>query len=208
MNQIKIVGIGPGSEEYLLPIAKEVIAEAEVLIGGERALDLFSGLDKEYLKITANLKRIKDYIKENFRERKIVVLVSGDPGLYSMLSYLKRYFAADKLEVIPGVSALQLACARGKMTWQDAEIISLHGSDRRQELLELVEQKSKVAFFTDQEFLPHEVADYLLASGVSAKEGLVAENLGYDSERVVSGTLTELSQQEFGSLSVMVIYDE
>ncbi len=207
MNKIYVAGIGPGTEDYLLPVTKRIVKQADILIGGQRALELFSGLDKEKFQITADLEQIKKYISQYYQEQKIVVLVSGDPGLYSMLSYLKRYFAEDKLEVIPGVSALQLGFAKGKMIWQDAKITSLHGSNDRQKLVELVAAEEKVGFFTDRQFPPQEIAKYLLEQGIMGKKGLVAEDLSYPSERVVRGSLQQLSQEEFADLNVMVIYD-
>lgn len=207
MNKIYVAGIGPGTEDYLLPVTKRIVKQADILIGGQRALELFSGLDKEKFQITADLEQIKKYISQHYQEQKIVVLVSGDPGLYSMLSYLKRYFAEDKLEVIPGVSALQLGFAKGKMIWQDAKITSLHGSNDRQKLVELVAAEEKVGFFTDRQFPPQEIAKYLLEQGIMGKKGLVAEDLSYPSERVVRGSLQQLSQEEFADLNVMVIYD-
>jgi len=208
MNKIQIAGIGPGTEEYLLPITKQIVEESDTLIGGQRALELFSELEKEKIEITSNLKAIKDYIKDNYQKEQIVVLVSGDPGLYSMLNYLKKYFAADKLEVTPGVSAMQLGFAKAKMVWQDAKITSLHGNDNKEQLLKLVQSESKVAFFTDRQFPPQAIASYLLESGVVNKRGVVAENLSYPTERIVRGDLEELSTKQFGNLTVMVIYDE
>ena len=45
-NKIIVVGIGPGSPDYLLPKAKIVINQAKVLLGGRRALAEFSQADK------------------------------------------------------------------------------------------------------------------------------------------------------------------
>ncbi|MGM0369478.1 MAG: precorrin-6y C5,15-methyltransferase (decarboxylating) subunit CbiE [Bacillota bacterium] len=207
MNKIQIAGIGPGTQDYLLAITKRIVEEADVLIGGKRALDLFSELDKETMKITSDLTAVKDYIKNNYQSQQLVVLVSGDPGLYSMLKYLKRYFAEEELEVIPGISAMQLGFAKAKMVWQDAKITSLHGNDNKEQLLNLVQAESKVAFFTDNQLPPQEIAAYLLEQGLD-KQGMVAENLSYPSERIVKGSLEKISSKQFGGLSVMVIYDE
>ena len=106
VNKIHILGIGPGSRDYLLPITERVVSEANVIIGGSRALELFKKYKQEKILITVDLAKIKDYIKENYQTKKIAVLVSGDPGLYSILNYLKRFFSKDKLEVIPGISAM------------------------------------------------------------------------------------------------------
>ena len=208
MDKFLVAGVGPGSREYLLPITEKKAEEADVLIGGLRALELFSNLEKEKLEITANLKEIRDYIRDNYQEKKILVLVSGDPGLYSLLKYLKRYFSSEKIEVIPGVSALQLGFARANLVWQDAKIISLHGSKDLDKLFRAVKEEKKVGLFTDGDFPPDEIAEYLVEQGIEGKKGFVAENLSYSSERIVDKKLGELTDKSFGSLNVMVIYDE
>jgi len=207
VNKIHILGIGPGSRDYLLPITERIVSRADIIIGGSRALELFKDYNQEKIQITADLAKIKDYIEDNYLTKKIAVLVSGDPGLYSMLSYLKRFFSDDELEVIPGISAIQLACAKAKLIWQDAYITSLHGKRDKEALLELISTKDKVAFFTDNKFPPNEIAEFLVEKGVRNKIGIVAENLSYESERVVETSLEELSKQKFAKLTVMVIYN-
>ncbi|MCK8825528.1 precorrin-6y C5,15-methyltransferase (decarboxylating) subunit CbiE [Fuchsiella alkaliacetigena] len=206
-DQIYILGIGPGSEEYLLPITRRLATEADVLIGGRRALDLFSDLNKEELVIKADLEKILNFIKENYQQRQIAVLVSGDPGLYSMLNYLGRHFERQHLEVIPGVSSLQLGFARAKLVWQDAYITSLHGRSK-DELVDILAKEEKVGFFTDHKFPPNQIAEFLLAKGVTDKRAFVGERLSYADERSIDATLTEISEYEDFGMSVMVIYDE
>ncbi|OCL26128.1 precorrin-6y C5,15-methyltransferase (decarboxylating) subunit CbiE [Orenia metallireducens] len=208
MNKIHILGIGPGSRDYLLPITERIVSEADTIIGGSRALELFKDYTQEKILITADLAKIKDYVKENYLTKKIAVLVSGDPGLYSMLNYLKRFFSKDELEVIPGISAIQLAFAKAKLIWQDAYITSFHGKKDKKALLEMVSTKDKVAFFTDSKFPPNEIAKFLVENGITNKIGVVAENLSYDSERIVEASLEDLSKQKFAKLTVMVICNE
>lgn len=43
MAKISIVGAGPGSADYVTPIAKKTVGNAQVVIGAERALELFAG---------------------------------------------------------------------------------------------------------------------------------------------------------------------
>ncbi|KXS43889.1 MULTISPECIES: precorrin-6y C5,15-methyltransferase (decarboxylating) subunit CbiE [unclassified Candidatus Frackibacter] len=206
-NQIYILGIGPGSEDYLLPITRRLAEESDVLIGGKRAIKLFSDLDKEELVIKADLKRVLNYIKDNYCQKQIAVLVSGDPGLYSMLNYLSKHFSKDKLKVIPGISSLQLGFAKAKLVWQDAEITSLHGRDKA-ELLEMIEDSEKVGFFTDYKFPPDQIAEYLLEAGVTERRAFVGERLSYGDERVIDGKLEEITKYNDFGMSVMVIYSE
>ena len=41
MNEIIVAGIGPGHPDYMLPAAARAIREAQVLVGGRRALAQF-----------------------------------------------------------------------------------------------------------------------------------------------------------------------
>ena len=50
-----------------------------------------------------------DFIARELKEHEVVVMVSGDPGYYSLLDALQRNFEQEKIEVIPGISAMQLA---------------------------------------------------------------------------------------------------
>ena len=208
MNKIHIAGIGPGSKDYLLPVVNKLVKQADVLIGGKRALELFADLDKEKIQITADLNKIKEFIENNYKVKKIVVLVSGDPGLYSMLSYLKKHFSRENLEVIPGISAFQLGFAKAGLVWQDAKFISLHGNDNRNNLLSEIKNNSKIGLITDNKFPPHQIIEFLIEKGIENRKVVVAENLSYSSERIIEGKLQELNNKEFSGLSVMVIFDD
>jgi cobalt-precorrin-7 (C5)-methyltransferase len=208
MNKIYITGIGPGSKDYLLPITKRIVKQSDVLIGGKRALELFSKVDKEKIRITKNLNKIKNYIKNNCHIKKITVLVSGDPGFYSILSYLKRYFSREKLKVIPGISALQLGFAKTGSVWQDAKFVSLHGNNDKDKLLFEINNYRKVGLITDNSFPPHQIIDFMINNKIKEKRVVVAENLTYPSEKIIEGKLKELSKREFSGLAVMVISDD
>ncbi len=208
MSKISVIGIGPGSRDFLLNITKRKVDEADVLVGSSRGLELFDDLEKEKFEITGELEKVKGYIGRNYREKKVVVLVSGDPGLYSLLSYLRRKFPPKELEVIPGISSMQLAFARIKSTWHDAEITSLHGKNDEKKVLELVKNNEKVGVFTDREYSPDCIARLLIEEGVGKRKGAVFTELSYDSESKFTGSLEQISNRKFDTPNLMVIVDE
>ena len=205
---IVIGGIGPGSRDYLLPAVKRRAAESQLLLGSRRALELFSHLDKRTVEITADLAQVERVIAENYREAGVMVLVSGDPGLYSLASYLRRNFPEEELEIIPGVSSMQLGFARAQMSWHDAHFISLHGRDEFSRLKGLVEAGEKVGVFTDGENTPAVIAGRLLEAEVEDRRTTVAENLSYEEENLVTVRLSQLTGREFADLNVMLIHGE
>ena len=78
MKKVWVLGIGPGEEDYLLPLAKRRAEEAEVLVGGKRALDLLAGPGQETKEIKGSLALIVDYIKEKGFELGLQMM----PGLF------------------------------------------------------------------------------------------------------------------------------
>ncbi|NMA01500.1 MAG: precorrin-6y C5,15-methyltransferase (decarboxylating) subunit CbiE [Clostridia bacterium] len=126
-NKVKVIGIGPGSAEYLLPKALQEGELCKVLIGSARALELFNTKGKETKIIDKNLMDVLEFIEEKRKTEVVGVLVSGDPGFYSMLAFLKKHIPSEDLEVIPGISSLQIAFSRLKLIWQEGYLLSIHG---------------------------------------------------------------------------------
>ncbi|PXV64820.1 precorrin-6y C5,15-methyltransferase (decarboxylating) subunit CbiE [Halanaerobium congolense] len=207
MNKVYVLGIGPGNKDYLLKKTEKIIGKMDVLIGGSRALETLAENKAEKIKITLPLVKIKNYILANYEKKKIAVLVSGDPGLYSLLNYLKREINIDILEVIPGISSLQLAASRIQISWNDMRITSLHGKDNKDELLVLLKKEAKVGFFTDNKFPPAKIAEYLLKNKIKDKTICVFENLSYADENITVGSAEEIKKLSFSKLTVMIILD-
>lgn len=206
-EQVLVVGIGPGEKEYLLPIALEKVAQAQVLVGGKRALDLLARDDQEIREIKGSLQDIIEFIREKKKEKSVAVLLSGDPGLYGMLNFLLKNFTPEELEVIPGISAMQMCFARLKLPWQDIKIVSLHGRSKEQ-LLSWVRQYPQVAFFTDSKLSPNEIGCFLQENGIRNKRIIVGENLSYPEERIIDTDLEGISSYSNFVNCVMLVLDQ
>ncbi|HAG08676.1 MAG TPA: precorrin-6y C5,15-methyltransferase (decarboxylating) subunit CbiE [Desulfotomaculum sp.] len=209
MDKIKVIGVGPGGEDYLLPAAQKAIEEADILVGGRRAMALFNRLKKEKRIIDASLSKVTDFLNQK-QGKKVAVLVSGDPGLYSFLDYLLKHFGEEKIEVVPGLSPVQVAFARARMSWQDAVIISLHGREKEKMLagvvVPAVKESPKVALLTDQDMPPQKIAAYLLARGMAQKIMFIGDNLSYPQERFVRARLDQVPhlQEQFNNCVVLI----
>ncbi|MFA5881485.1 MAG: precorrin-6y C5,15-methyltransferase (decarboxylating) subunit CbiE [Eubacteriales bacterium] len=182
-NLIHVIGIGPGNPDYITPLALELINKADILVGGERVLKPFTGLGKELFIIKNNLPEMVRFIKSRCEDCHVAVVASGDPGFYGILEYLRRYFAQPELAVLPGLSSIQLACARLCISWHDAVFCSIHGRDAAG-LVELVRVNPKVIIMTDPNMTPAALARELAEAGVSNKKMYVCENLSYDNETI------------------------
>lgn len=202
--KLHIIGAGPGTNDYLLPIAKRKIEEADTLIGSSRLLNLFSGLKKEKITLNGNFSQAVSYIKKYKSKRKIVVLVSGDPGIHSFSEKLSRELGKNNFTVVPGISTMQIAFARIAETWQDAKIVSLHGRKTRN-LAQEIKLHNKVFLFTDENFPPHKIAKCLLSAGIENRRAVVSENLSYPDEKILDTDLAHLSKERKFGLCALII---
>ena len=129
MNNIKIIGLGPGHKDYILPIAQNLIKESQIIIGGKRNIENIQDWveGKEIYYIDKYLDKMIEYIKRNSKKN-IVIGVSGDTGFYSLLTYIKNNYSG-KLEVISGISSMQYMFSKICETWDNAFISSVHGRE-------------------------------------------------------------------------------
>lgn len=103
-------------------------------------------------------------------------MVSGDPGYYSLLPWLKKRFAGNPIEVIPGISSVQSAFALITEPWQGALWLSFHGRIPDDEQLRY-EKGKKMAFLTDHEHNPSYIAKYLIKKDGQKKLGPLLANI-------------------------------
>jgi len=125
MKPITIAGCGPGSLDYVTPAARHAIEQAQVLVGAKRLLDSFPNVAAERIVVGANIAQALDAIAAHLGQR-IVVLVTGDPGLCSLARPVLRRFGRAACRVIPGISSVHAAFASLGIDWQNARILSAH----------------------------------------------------------------------------------
>lgn len=126
---IIIAGCGPGAAEYLTPAARAAAADATVLAGAPRLLQLFPTFTGERLTVDAAIENTLTAIAQRVAAgARVTVLVTGDPGLCSLAQPILRRFGREACRVIPGISSVQMACARLGLDWTAARIISAHAA--------------------------------------------------------------------------------
>ena len=126
IKQILIVGCGPGALEHVTPAALHAIEQAEVLVGARRLLESFPGVAAQRIVVGADVQQALDAMAGHFGQRRIVVLVTGDPGLCSLARPVIRRFGRSACRVIPGISSVHAAFASVGIDWLGARILSAH----------------------------------------------------------------------------------
>ena len=205
-NKINVLGLGPGNLDYTLPIVLREIEKSDVIIGGIRHIESLGKCaeNKEYCYINADLQRILDFIEQN-RNKKISLILSGDTGFYRMLTFMKKHFRADELNVIPGISSIQYMFAKISEYWNDAFISSVHG--REVNYIEKLREFKKIGLLTDKKNTPQKIAEALVEAGMEEAIIFVGENLSYENEKITKMKAREMMkiEKEF-EMNVAVIY--
>lgn len=125
-HAITIIGCGPGSPDYVTPAARAAAQQADCLLGADRLLKLFPESSAEKLSIGSSMQEILDSIALRVERQKVGVLVSGDPGLYSLSKLVLERFGRSMCQIIPGISSVQVAFAAIGLDWEGARIVSAH----------------------------------------------------------------------------------
>jgi precorrin-6y C5,15-methyltransferase (decarboxylating) CbiE subunit len=201
MPKFFVVGMGPGSRDYILPVAARAIEEADLLVGAQRFLSLFPG--KEGRAYGQKIDEALDIVEAERSSRRVALLVSGDPGLYSLLAAVRRRFGSGDYEVIPGISSFQLAFAKTGLSWEGAVIVSAHGRGRAS-LSPLTPDKPGVVLLGGENDA-RSVAAFLIERFGPDKPCIVARDLGGDDEAIIEGSLAEIAEKKIGGLCVMLL---
>ncbi len=204
-HRIIVVGIGPGHADYLLPMARQVIAAARVLVGGKRALAAFSHAGQETMPVMGDIQRVMGYIHSKLEQQDIVVMVSGDPGYYSLLDALRQEFPLRQLQVIPGISSMQFAFARLALPWHEARLLSMHGRMPKQEEL-AYRPGALLGILTDKVHNSQSISTLLLQCGWPEQtEIYICTRLSYENEKIVHTNLEKAQTADLFTHCIMVV---
>ncbi len=205
-GKIYVAGTGPGAGDYIPPITRRLMANAEVVVGGRRALALVRRGTVERKEITADLAELVGFLKAR-QGRRTLVLVSGDPGFYSVLACLRRHFQPEELVVVPGISSVQLAFARAGLTWEDAVFLSAHGREGV-DIAAAASIHRKLAILTDARCPPQVIARRVVEAGLTDRRMVIAADVSYPTERVLDGRPQDFVKVEGLANSVVILSDE
>jgi precorrin-3B C17-methyltransferase len=142
---MSVVSLGPGFPEHLTPAARTALDEAQVVLGYSTYIDLIRPLLREQEVVVSGMKaevqRCREAVDRAAAGQRVVLVSSGDAGIYGMAGLVLEICrelslkvappeaggAVDfHLEVIPGVPALAAGAALlGAPLMHDFAVVSL-----------------------------------------------------------------------------------
>ena len=215
MAKLNVVGIGPGSLDYVTPAARKTVQNADVVVGAERSLSLLrKHIKGEAVALTAkNVPEVMKCAADSAEKGQTVALLStGDPGFSGLLRSILKYTRGRDVEVnvVAGVSTIQVCAARLCMDWEEMSLFTFHKgttAEKKAQLAKAVKEGKDVMLLPDPKaFSPREIASFLLKSGLDKDTPVfVCEQLTLSDERIVESTLQRVAELDFNALCVMVI---
>ena len=199
---VRLIGIGTGGDGITVS-AQKSIADCDVLIGARRMLESVDTAGKDVYRGYLS-DDVLNFLAENPRYRKAGVLLSGDIGFYSGAKKLLQGIDRDAfdVEVEPGISSLVHLCSRMETSWDDAYLMSAHG--REANIIGSVRSHPKVFTLLSGADSVIAMCRDLFDYGMDVKV-TVGMDLGLETERIVSGTPSEMLDEEYTTLCVAMI---
>ena len=202
VHEIDVVGIGMGSHETLTFEADAALRGCDCVIGAKRMVEAVADYGKPGFCEIAPAK-IAACIEAHPEYRRFAVVMSGDSGFYSGTKKLLPLLKDHEVRVIPGLSSMQVLCARFGLSWDDAHAMSLHG--RQGSAASALRRWGKVFALLDGTDAVQRVCADLIENGMSEARVYVGERLSYPDERLTQGTAEELKSYECAPLSAILL---
>ncbi len=203
--RVDLVGIGPGGTGGMTGEVWQAIREADCLIGARRMLEAVREMGQTVCEAVAP-DDILQCIQERQGVRRFAVVLSGDTGFFSGARRLLPLLKDCETRVLPGLSSMQVLCARLGTSYEDVVPVSLHGRDG--DIVPDVARHRRVFALVGGPEGAAALCRALTAAGLGQVRVTVGERLGYPEERLTAGTAAELAERTFDPLSAVLIENE
>lgn len=205
VQKITLTGIGMGHVETFTIGAKKVCAKAELLIGAGRMLQA-SACEGQAVFAAYQPEVIVEYIRQHPEYETIAIVLSGDPGFYSGAKKLLGFLEKEpqmEVEVLPGISSVAYLCAKLKVSWEDAALVSIHG--RNENLLAIIKGNKKTFVLTGTGEDIRRICRRLTEVSLGDLRVCIGVNLSYENEEILEGCARDYKDYDGEKLAVLYI---
>lgn len=207
MEKITIIGCGPGSAQFMTGAGNAAAREADFLVGNKRLLELVNGAKGEKIDTGVDIEKTIECIGQKREKGRVALLVSGDPGLFSLARQVVLKFGYKACHVIPGISSVQLAFAKVGISWDDALIISAHAADPQVDE-KLAAQNRKIAVLLGRDESVKWIDGFIKKRIGGDRCLFICENLGLPSERFFETTTKKIGALNLASRTIVLLIDK
>lgn len=204
-QKVTLVGIGMGSRENFTAEVKKACDEAELLIGAGRMLEA-SVRDGQAVYTAYKPEEIVEYIRQHPEYERIAIVLSGDPGFYSGAKKLLGLLEDEpqmEATVLPGISSVAYLCAKLRVSWEDAALVSVHG--RKENLLSVIRNNRKTVALTGSGDDIRQICRQMDAASYGELRVCIGVNLSYENEEILEGSARDYKDYDGEKLAVLYI---
>jgi precorrin-6y C5,15-methyltransferase (decarboxylating) CbiE subunit len=227
-KKLFVIGVGPGSKKYITEYTKEVIKNSNFIIGYRYTISTISHLIdrsiQQVFEVTMKnqeeiyLHVFNDLMKDNDQ---CIVPFTGDVNFSEseVVDRLLEIFGEDNVELIPGISSIQVASSKSMIPLDKATIITFHVTgdieEKKLDLVKAVVDKKSIILVPrpwpsnpSKNFMPSEISLFLKENEIDTSKinVWIFENLtNEEKETVFRGKMDLVENKKFSDLSVMVI---
>jgi cobalt-precorrin 5A hydrolase/precorrin-3B C17-methyltransferase len=224
---LAIVGTGPGSDQWLSPEVKDALQSATDWVGYKTYLDLVEPLRKGQHRHASDnreeLGRASIALDLAAEGRAVVLVSSGDPGIYAMAAAVFEVLERDdkpawrsiEMQVCPGISAMQAAAAQvGAPLGHDFCAISLSDilkpwSIIEQRIAAAAQADFVLVFYnpvsTQRTWQLHKAREMLLQWRSPHTPVILARNLGRPGQAVTVQRLDQLTPADADMRTIILV---
>jgi cobalt-precorrin-7 (C5)-methyltransferase len=210
-----LVGVGPGSPDLVTPAARHAVESAGIVLGWDLDLrpveDCLEG-KKVFLQDVKNYVRATRAAVREAKKRKAVLAIPrvGDPCLSSGLKGLLRALKGFRVEIVPGISSIQLAAALARVNIDESVPISFHSfgdpEEKKRFMLDCFRHERHLIVLASPDLTPGPMAEWLIEKGVPPTvPTVVGSFLTLPQQKVVRTQLGRLTGRKFPWLSITVV---
>ena len=200
---ITVIGIGEDGIESLNESSKSIIKHADTIIGGKRHLKMIPYNIPDQLEWLSPLVDTIPLIEKR-RNKRVVILATGDPMHFGIAVTLQKYFNPDEMQVLPALSALTLACARLMWPIDKVKYISLHGRPS-ESVRSYFAPGHKLVILAHDSNTPKFVAEALCDSGYEKSKITVLENMSGKTERQTTELASKWNLTDISPLNTIAV---
>lgn len=175
-KNIIVIGIGEEGLDGLPITSRQLIKQADILVGGIRHLSKVTIGNEMRVDWSNGIKKALDII-ESYYNSLVVVLASGDPLNFGIGKNIIDRFGFESVEVLPAPGAFSLAAARMGWSLPDVSCLTVHGRSISSVNLYLIEGERLLILSRDATS-PAELAGLLTSKGFGSSEITVLANIG------------------------------
>jgi len=185
----------------------KTVESSDILIGSRRALELFQDVcaDKIELCVQNMDEMLKLAVSKACQGESVSLLSTGDPGFSGVLKPILKLAGDLDIEVVPGVSSIQICAAKLNIPWDVANVITMHGKGISEDIINVLANGKPTIILPNSTI--EELVNFLIQNGVDpGREVSVCEKISYPDERILKTTLKDVLTEKFGYMCVLVVF--